>query len=142
MKTVQKLEIGFGTATFVSTLAYFYAYMLPHTKFVYDNDGVFKSVGVLLTAAAILLLPGAATAVGACIWSARANWLGFGSAVVGGAITVFAHLVLVAGVRFYSSGRITTLLLLTPLIFPSLTIIFAFRWRKILLSQDKGFVSS
>lgn len=134
MKTVQKLEIGAGLATFVSTLAYFCVYMLPYSRFVYENDGALSGFAVLLTTFANLVIPGVVTAFGAYFWAVKSNWFGFGAVVFGASMTAFVDLVIVCGVRFYSPDRVTTLLILMPLIFPISTVVFAFWFRKVLRS--------
>lgn len=132
MKKVQKLEIAAGVATFVSTFAYFCVFMLPYAKFAYENDGTFRAITVLLTAFPIFVIPGILTAFGVYLWAVRANSVGFALVISGALTTAFVDFVLVAGVTFYSPKRMMLLLLLSmPLIFPILTLVFAFGCRKL-----------
>lgn len=71
MKLVQKLEIAFGLATLILTIAYFCLNMLPYVKFRYENDGAFSSAIVLVSAFGMIVIPSVLTSVGAYSWATR-----------------------------------------------------------------------
>ena len=134
MKTVQKLQIVMGAATFVSMVSYFCVYMLPLASFEYKNYGVGDFAIVLVGSLLTYLVPSAFTAIAAYLCAVNADPRAFVAVVTSASITAIVGLLLVLGVRFYSHDPVTTFLLLVPLIFSILAIVFAFRCRKVFLS--------
>ncbi|MCC7308844.1 MAG: hypothetical protein IT173_14870 [Acidobacteria bacterium] len=140
MKTVQKLEIAAGFATFVTTFAYFCAYFLPYAKFEYENYGSADFATALLKGFLILLIPAVLTAIGAYFWAARSSRLGYVAAIFGGSIiTLFFGTTLFTGAAFYFHGFVMGLILSAPLAFAILTLVLAFWCRRLfLLTVRKG----
>ncbi len=137
MKTVQKLEIAFGIATLFSTTAYYGLVILPLAKFYYqkeyDGELYFSLVGGFL----LVVLPGILRGLGAYLWASKKSSLGFAAIMLGGTITaLYFGAYLFTGAVFYYHGRVLGLIAASPFLFATLTLVFAFRCRKLFLSPN------
>lgn len=134
MKLVQKLEIAFGLATLILTIAYFCLNMLPYVKFRYENDGAFSSAIVLVSAFGMIVIPSVLTAVGAYFWATKRSSLGFGMVVSGALATSLVAVAFFASAMFYFQGFVVISLIVLQFIFAILALIYAFQCRRIFLA--------
>jgi hypothetical protein len=126
MKTVQKLEIVFGLATFVGTLIYF-CIMLRLIVGKRENDEIYREVFSL---AIPTIIPGLMVGIGSVAHSVRKSSIGLNALLFGGTV-----LVLVFGLSFLGfavwTGWLGAFLLSTPGLLAVVTMYFATRSRKI-----------
>jgi len=127
MKTGQKLEIGFGIATFVMALMNFLFFSAPSLNKITD----IPSERYLLISFIILVLPEFFIATGAYSHSAKQSRVGFILLLFFGILLVMFHgWLLVTGIAFYGPNAAPQVWFgLSPAFFAVVTIFFAVRSR-------------
>lgn len=92
MKTIQKLEIGFGLATLVGTLAYFCIF-LPFYFGKKEDSDIYREI---FFSALPTIVPGLMVGIGSVAHSARQRSVGLYAVLFGGGV-----LVLLFGVGYF-----------------------------------------
>jgi hypothetical protein len=137
MKTVQKLEIGFGLATLVSTLIVFYVTVLPAiTDALRDNSwATFRSY--VFQSFLLLIFPSFCVGIASTIHAAKGNHWAFLVVLLGGSIlSLLFGIYIFSFAIFYFLGWIGGFLASTPGYFALATMFAALRTKK-LFSEPK-----
>ena len=129
MKTIQKLEIGFGLATLVATLILLYLFA---SKAISDNhsDIIFESI---ISVVLLLILPAFLTGIGSIVHVVRQSRGGFITVLLGGTV-----LSLIFGLNFFSLaifyffGWVGGVIATTPALFALATVFAAMKSNKLL----------
>ncbi len=129
MKTVHKLEFGFGLATLLSTAVVFCVLVEPVTR---KNATIpWELVYQYLFSAFIFcFLPACVVAFGAVLHSTKQRRAGFFAVVIGGSFLLITSSINFLGFAVFT-GLMRALLLTIPAFLAAVTIVTAFRSRSV-----------
>ena len=131
MKTIQKLEVGFGLATLVGTLIFFCVSVLRYTageKENYGLDDIYQSI--FFEGGLLFIVPGLMIGIGSVVHTVRQSSVGLIAVLLGGTV-----LVLIFGFSFLGfavfGGWLRAFTLSTPGLLAAFTMYFAYRSRNL-----------
>ncbi|MFN0278484.1 MAG: hypothetical protein ACKVRN_07770 [Pyrinomonadaceae bacterium] len=127
MKTIQKLEVGFGLATLVGTLTFFCSIVLRYSLERIADDG-WKEVEQILPAGFVfIILPGLMVGIGSVTHAVKQRFVGFILVLLGGITLVLCFGLLTVFVisKFQDYGLIFNTIVVLSFVSAILTTFFA-----------------